>query len=345
MEAPLENTTNSTSSTLLEKQALTLQAENSVKNTNSDPKITLTSDSKKSTAEIYLHGATVTSWKVNNKERIFCSSKAIFNQENKGIRGGIPLVFPNFGPWGNYGPQHGFARIQKWELIKKTDRSCTLELKDNEKSRKMWDNKFTLTYTIKVTDNKLITTLNIKNENEFNNFDFTTLLHTYLKVPEIDKIEITGLENAKFTDSLLNNVSEENEEKSIFEPTNKKISNIEENVDKIFQNTENEHILSFFEEKEETEADEAADKSENTKETKIIIRKTNLPDTVLWNPWIEKAKKMSDFGDDEYKNMICIEAGYVNDRKILKPMEVFQCEQVLEEEQVQEINLNETSED
>ena len=37
-----------------------------------------------------------------------------------------------------------------------------------------------------------------------------------------------------------------------------------------------------------------------------------LTDVVVWNPWNEKAKGMSDFGpDDGYKNMICVEAGYV----------------------------------
>jgi D-hexose-6-phosphate mutarotase len=36
-------------------------------------------------------------------------------------------------------------------------------------------------------------------------------------------------------------------------------------------------------------------------------------EVVVWNPWIEKAKSMGDFGDEEYKNMICVEAGSVAD--------------------------------
>ncbi len=31
------------------------------------------------------------------------------------------------------------------------------------------------------------------------------------------------------------------------------------------------------------------------------IQKQGLPDAIIWNPWIEKAKGMADFGDDEYK--------------------------------------------
>lgn len=44
-----------------------------------------------------------------------CSEKAVFDNK-KAIRGGIPLVFPNFGPW-DLGPQHGFARISMWTLL------------------------------------------------------------------------------------------------------------------------------------------------------------------------------------------------------------------------------------
>jgi len=28
---------------------------------------------------------------------------------------------------------------------------------------------------------------------------------------------------------------------------------------------------------------------------------------VVWNPWIDKARAMADFGDDEYTRMLCIE--------------------------------------
>lgn len=42
------------------------------------------------------------------------------------------------------------------------------------------------------------------------------------------------------------------------------------------------------------------------------ITRESLTDVVVWNPWIEKAKGMADFGpDDAYKNMICVEAGSV----------------------------------
>lgn len=49
------------------------------------------------------------------------------------------------------------------------------------------------------------------------------------------------------------------------------------------------------------------------------IAREGLNDVVVWNPWIEKAQGMADFGPDEaYKNMICVEAGSVAGWQILE---------------------------
>ena len=62
---------------------------------------------------IHKHGATITSWTIEGEEMLFLSSKAVFDNKTA-IRGGIPIVFPHFGPWGDNKPKHGFARILSW---------------------------------------------------------------------------------------------------------------------------------------------------------------------------------------------------------------------------------------
>ena len=43
------------------------------------------------------------------------------------------------------------------------------------------------------------------------------------------------------------------------------------------------------------------------KNRKIIVAKENSHATVVWNPWIAKAKAMADFGDEEWPHMLCVE--------------------------------------
>ena len=45
---------------------------------------------------------------------------------------------------------------------------------------------------------------------------------------------------------------------------------------------------------------------------RIVVRKSGSNATVVWNPWVDKARAMPDFGDDEWPEMVCVETGNVN---------------------------------
>ncbi|CAB0005803.1 unnamed protein product [Nesidiocoris tenuis] len=104
------------------------------------------------TCTINLHGATVVSWRVNNQEQLFVSKAAIFDGKAP-IRGGIPVVFPHFGPW-SYGPNHGFARVTQWGVEKRPERLPSGDVEaiffctDNEWTRSIWHYQFRLTYRL-----------------------------------------------------------------------------------------------------------------------------------------------------------------------------------------------------
>ena len=69
--------------------------------------------------EIYLQGAQVTAWRLGDEPPIlFTSPKSAF-APGRAIRGGIPIIFPWFGPnrHAPAAPQHGFARTATWHLI------------------------------------------------------------------------------------------------------------------------------------------------------------------------------------------------------------------------------------
>jgi glucose-6-phosphate 1-epimerase len=44
---------------------------------------------------------------------------------------------------------------------------------------------------------------------------------------------------------------------------------------------------------------------------RIHIVKQNSRTTVIWNPWEEAAKKMSDMGENEWQKMLCAEAANI----------------------------------
>src|ERR1700759_4831843 len=69
-------------------------------------------------AEIYLHGAHITQWTPRGASPVlFLSPKSLY-EPGKAIRGGVPVIFPWFGPRsdGKSGPMHGFARTMEWAV-------------------------------------------------------------------------------------------------------------------------------------------------------------------------------------------------------------------------------------
>jgi D-hexose-6-phosphate mutarotase len=48
----------------------------------------------------------------------------------------------------------------------------------------------------------------------------------------------------------------------------------------------------------------------------VVIDKDGSAATVVWNPWIDKARALADFGDDDWKNMVCVEVCNISDAAI-----------------------------
>ena len=45
----------------------------------------------------------------------------------------------------------------------------------------------------------------------------------------------------------------------------------------------------------------------------IVVGKSGSSTTVVWNPWVAKAKAMPDFGDEEWPEMVCVETANAGD--------------------------------
>ncbi|GER52604.1 galactose mutarotase-like superfamily protein [Striga asiatica] len=169
-------------------------------------------DIRGNSAEIYLYGAQVTSWKNEHREELlFVSGKAIFKPP-KAIRGGIPICFPQFGSLGPL-EAHGFARNRIWAIdpspppFPTTSPNKTyvdLILKPTEEDMKIWPHSFE--FRLRVTlgpSGDLMLTSRIRNTNtDGKPFSFTFAYHTYFSVSDISEVRVEGLETLDYLDNL-----------------------------------------------------------------------------------------------------------------------------------------------
>jgi len=270
---------------------------------------------------VYLYGATVASWKLaDGEEQLFVSSKAKLDG-SKPIRGGIPIVFPVFGPppknhaTSNL-PQHGFARNSTWEFLGKSsseslgdttggstrsgDSSVKLDFglssqMLSENFRRAWPYQFGLVYSVTLSPDSLETSLQVQNKDE-KAFDFHVLLHSYFRVKDISQTRVTNLQDKNYSDKT-DNYAVKREISSAVAITGE--------VDRVYEDMNPTVPVSII-------------STENNNTPQLSITREMLNTVTLWNPWVEKAKGMSDFDDEEYKVMVCVESGAVSNFQSLE---------------------------
>lgn len=239
-----------------------------------------------STAEIYLHGAHVTHFQKKGDEPLLFLSQCSRFGQNEPIRGGVPVIFPWFGPREGL-PQHGFARFKNWELKEVApapDGSVSLRFCLPEYPEASAFPPFSVEYVVTVSESLGLELL-VTNKSKDEAFTFENCLHTYFEVGDISAVSITGLKGVSYLDKVANFAKKKESGESI---------RIASEVDRIYLDT--------------TEAVEIQDQKLNRK---VRVEKHGSVSTVVWNPWMAKAQQMPDFGNDEYQRMLCIESGNV----------------------------------
>ncbi|PSS03971.1 Glucose-6-phosphate 1-epimerase [Actinidia chinensis var. chinensis] len=255
-------------------------------------------------ARVSLHGGQVTSWRNDRgEELLFTSSKAIFKPP-KAIRGGIPICFPQFGNCGSL-EQHGFARNKVWTIdenpppLHPNDSHgksfVDLLLKPSEEDLKFWPHSFEFRLRVSLgADGKLTLISRIRNING-KPFSFSFAYHTYLSVSDISEVRIEGLETLDYLDNLF--------KRERFTEQGDAIT-FESEVDRVYLSSPN--VIAVL---------------DHERKRTYVIRKEGLPDAVVWNPWEKKSRAMLDFGDDEYKQMLCVNGSAIEKPITLKPGE------------------------
>jgi D-hexose-6-phosphate mutarotase len=233
-----------------------------------------------------LHGAHVTSYQpTGSRENILWLSKESNFKKDKPIRGGIPICWPWFGPHpeDSTKPSHGFARLADWTLtetalLENGTVTVTLELTSDCETRKLWPYEFKLQNKITIGDTLKLELITKNRDSK--PFTITSALHSYFNICDIRNISIHGLDNTQYIDSMDNDKIKTQEGAVTFNSE----------VDRVYIDTTERSIIS-----------------DQGYSREISIAKQGSRSTVVWNPWIEKSRRMSDFGNDEYQTMVCVE--------------------------------------
>ena len=230
-------------------------------------------------AAISLQGAHLLFWQPSTEQTpvIWLSKQSKF-EKGIAIRGGVPICWPWFGPLGK--PSHGFARIVEWTLDSCNEDDdgvdLVLVLSNNQQTKPYFDKTFNVSLKIHLGKTCEVD-LSCSGD-----FEATSALHTYFGIDNISHVVVNGL-----GDTYQDRLTVENKPVTVGQMT------FNQEVDRIYTNANTEITIS-----------------DNIRNIKLTT--TNASDVVTWNPWIDKAKAMADFGDDEYQSMVCVEAGRIN---------------------------------
>jgi glucose-6-phosphate 1-epimerase len=247
-----------------------------------------------STAEIYLHGAHVTHFQSKDQPPVLFMSQLSRFSLATAIRGGIPVIFPWFGSREGESA-HGFARTQTWELREVCPASTgevvlRLTLPDSPSAALF--PKFTADY--RVTVGKTLTLeLIIANVSPGQDFTFEDCLHTYFHIGDIAATSITGLKGVDYLDKTENFTRKTERAEHI---------KISQETDRVYLDTSG-----------------PVEIHDSKLGRRIRVEKSGSLSTVLWNPWVEKAEQMPDFGGEEFHQMVCVESGNVADNRLTLP--------------------------
>jgi glucose-6-phosphate 1-epimerase len=251
-----------------------------------------------SEALVYLHGAHLASFRTSEHgELLWLSEKALY-APGKAIRGGVPICFPWFGAHAVRSelPAHGFARTCEFSFegseVRGDNVVAELKLSSTPETLSSFPYPFSARLRLSV-GRELSLAFEVENRGE-DAFEYELALHTYLGVSDVRHVELVGLEGASYDD---------------------KVSGIRARV-------EGAGPLRFV-----GETDRVYDSTarisllDAARKRRIVIDKTSSATTVVWNPWIDKAKRMADFGDEEWPGMLCVEAANTGPHRITLPPE------------------------
>lgn len=250
-------------------------------------------------ATVFLQGAQVTEYKRVGEPSLLWLSEQCDYQRGKALRGGIPVCWPWFGDIdknpdsvkcqvsADNPPAHGFVREQMWrlanvELIDSETTQITLEL--DVTPSELWPFSAALRLVVTV-GSSLSLQFEVHNVGD-QPFSFTSALHSYFNVAEVEAVEVLGLEGVEYIDTL--------------EGWSRSCSSdplrVAAEVDRIYRNVTGPIQIN-----------------DPGFARQIKVTNSHASDLVAWNPWVDKSIRLSHFSDQDFHKMLCLESAHLLD--------------------------------
>ncbi|MCG2583529.1 D-hexose-6-phosphate mutarotase [Massilia sp. TS11] len=237
-------------------------------------------------ATITLYGAHVVSWiDASGREQLFMSRQSALDG-SKALRGGVPVIFPQFAEQGS-GIRHGFARISHWRVLGDglEDGAAFVDLvltpdDLDAKARASWPHAAQLRLRVAVRARELHLSLHVTNCGA-DAFSFASALHSYHRVSALADVRIGGLQGLAYAES---GAAPRLQEDAIL--------SLPEKTDRIYQ---------------EVAAPITLRDADGTRE----LTHQGFHNAVVWNPGAADCAALADMADDEYTAFVCIEPALI----------------------------------
>jgi glucose-6-phosphate 1-epimerase len=237
-------------------------------------------------ATVTLYGGHLVAWQTSDgQERLFCSRDSALDG-SRAIRGGVPVIFPQFGARGT-GMRHGFARVATWQLESTGDADGAAwaqfilhhtDLPDAIAATWPW--AFALRLRVAVQGQSLELNLSVHNTGE-QAFPFSAALHSYFEIDQLSEARIGGLQRVRYSDETPQDALQAEELLQFSD----KLDRIYYQLPGALQLQSGSHTLR--------------------------LEQQGFTDAVVWNPGAQDAAALPDLADDEYQRFICIEPALI----------------------------------
>ena len=261
-------------------------------------------------ATIALQGAQLLEYTPRGKRPVIWLSANAEYKRGQGQRGGIPVCWPWFGASernpaavcastrGDNLPAHGLVRTRDWTLRSVSEREDATEIVLSFVSdaivQRHWPHAamLQLRVTVGATLCMELSTHNLDTQP----LALSQALHTYFAISAVDNVTLTGFEDTRYIDTL-DDWREHRQTGAI---------RFTAETDRIYLEVPREVRLH-----------------DSGWQRTIRLRTRNSTSAVVWNPWIEKSKRLSQFPLDAWRDMVCIEtANVLDDAVTLAPQAV-----------------------